>query len=61
VTGGNGLPISDGVDQPTVRTSDTFPYLAPPNPNPAAVGGAVVPSKLADQLQALQDLGLASR
>jgi hypothetical protein len=61
VTGGNGPPISDGVDQATARASESFPYLAPPNPDPAVVGGAVVPSKLAKQLQALQELGLGSR
>jgi Domain of unknown function (DUF4331) len=61
VTGGSGAAISDGVDQATERASEAFPYMAPPNPSPIAVGGAVVPSKLADQLQALQDLGLASR
>ncbi len=32
VNGGNGPPIRDGVDQATVRASNTFPYLAPPNP-----------------------------
>ena len=38
VSGGNGPRISDGVDQATMRASDTFPYLAPPNPVPAAAG-----------------------
>src|SRR5262249_1896148 len=33
-TAGNGPRISDGVDQSTVRASQSFPYLAPPNPNP---------------------------
>jgi hypothetical protein len=32
INGGNGPGISDGVDQATVRASNTFPYLAPPNP-----------------------------
>jgi len=61
VSGGNGPRISDGVDQATVRASDTFPYLAPPNPNPAAAGRFLVPSKLADQLAFLEQAGLASR
>ncbi len=34
VNGGNGPRISDGVNQATVRASSTFPYLAPPEPNP---------------------------
>jgi Domain of unknown function (DUF4331) len=61
VTGGNGPPISDGVDQATVRASDSFPYLAPPNPDPAVAGRALAPSKVADQLAFLQAAGLASR
>ncbi|MEA2242959.1 MAG: hypothetical protein QOD24_2515 [Solirubrobacteraceae bacterium] len=61
VTGGNGPPISDGVDQATVRASDSFPYVAPPNPDPAVAGRVVVPSKVADQLAAIQAAGLASR
>jgi hypothetical protein len=49
VTGGNGPRISDGVDQATVRASDSFPYLAPPNPDPAVAaerlkGGGSNPS-----------------
>jgi len=32
VNGGNGPPISDGVDGPIAWSSKTFPYLAPPNP-----------------------------
>jgi len=54
VTGGNGPGISDGVDQATVRASDRFPYLAAPNPDAVAVGRALVPSKLADQLAFLE-------
>jgi hypothetical protein len=61
VTGGNGPRISDGVDQATVRASDSFPYLAPPNPDPAVAGRVLVPSKLADQLAFLEEAGLASR
>lgn len=34
VNAGNGPRISDGVDEPTVRASHAFPYLAPPDPNP---------------------------
>lgn len=34
VNGGKGPRISDGVDQATVPASCTFPYLAPPEPNP---------------------------
>lgn len=34
VNGGNGARISDGVDEPTVPASTTFPYLASPEPNP---------------------------
>ena len=33
INGGHGPPISDGVDQATVPARDTFPYLAPPNPD----------------------------
>lgn len=45
VNGGNGPRISDGVDQPTVRASDTFPYLAPAEPNPPAPKApAIVPN-----------------
>lgn len=54
VTGGNGERISDGVDQPTVRASDTFPYLAPPNLDATVAGRVLVPSKLADQLAFLE-------
>jgi hypothetical protein len=61
VRGGNGPRISDGVDQATVRASDSFSYLAPPNPDPAATGRFLVPSKLADQLAFLEQAGLASR
>lgn len=42
--------VTDGVDEATVRASQSFPYLAPPNANqPAATSRAVFPSKLADQ------------
>jgi hypothetical protein len=34
VTAGQGPRVNDGVDQATVRASNSFPYLAPPNPNP---------------------------
>jgi hypothetical protein len=34
INAGNGPRISDGVDQATVPASRTFPYLAPPEPNP---------------------------
>ena len=34
INAGNGARISDGVDQATVPASRTFPYLAPPEPNP---------------------------
>jgi len=61
VTGGNGPPISDGVDQATVPASDTFPYLAAPNPEPVEAGRALVPSKVAEQFAFLQQAGLASR
>jgi hypothetical protein len=61
ITGGNGPRISDGVDQATVRASDSFPYLAPPNPNPAVAGRILAPSKVADQLAFLEQAGLASR
>ena len=54
VTAGNGPRISDGVDQATVRASDSFPYLAPPNPDAPAGGRVLVPSKLADQLAFLE-------
>ena len=61
ITGGNGPRISDGVDQATVRASETFPYLAPPNPDPVAAGRILAPSKVAEQLGFLQAAGLASR
>jgi uncharacterized protein DUF4331 len=61
ITGGNGPRISDGVDQATVRAWDSFPYLAPPNPDPIVAGRALAPSKVADQLAFLQAAGLASR
>ena len=61
VTGGNGPPISDGVDQATERASETFPYLAAPNPEPVEAGRALVPSKVAEQFAFLQQAGLASR
>src|SRR5882757_5634504 len=54
VTGGNGPRISDGVDQATVRASESFPHLATPNPDAAAAGRVLVPSKLADQLAFLE-------
>jgi hypothetical protein len=44
ITGGNGPRISDGVDQATVRASDSFPYLAPPNSDPVVAGRALAPS-----------------
>jgi hypothetical protein len=34
VNAGNGPAIRDGVDQATKPASRTFPYLAPPNPDP---------------------------
>ena len=34
VNAGNGPTIRDGVDQATRPASQTFPYLAPPNPDP---------------------------
>jgi hypothetical protein len=34
VNAGNGPTIHDGVDQATMPASCTFPYLAPPNPDP---------------------------
>jgi hypothetical protein len=61
ITGGNGPRISDGVDEATVRASDSFPYLAAPNPDPAAAGRILAPSKVADQLAFLEAAGLASR
>jgi hypothetical protein len=38
-----------------VRASDSFPYLASPNPEPAVAGRVLVPSKLADQLAFLEE------
>jgi hypothetical protein len=61
VRGGNGPRISDGVDHATARASDSFPYLAPPNPDPAVAGRVLVPSKVADQFAALEAVGLVSR
>jgi len=61
ITGGNGPPISDGVDEATARGSDSFPYLAPPNPHPVVAGRILAPSKVAEQLGFLQAAGLASR
>jgi hypothetical protein len=34
ITAGNGPPISDGVEQASRPAGRTFPYLAPPNPDP---------------------------
>jgi hypothetical protein len=34
VNGGDGPVVRDGVDQATRPGSHTFPYLAPPNPDP---------------------------
>ena len=61
ITGGNGERIDDHVDQATVRASQRFPYLAPPNPEPALLGRILAPSKAAEQLAFLQAAGLASR
>jgi hypothetical protein len=61
ITGGNGPRIDDGVDQATVRASDSVPYLAAPNPEPVAAGRILAPSKVADQLGFLQAAGLATR
>jgi hypothetical protein len=61
VTGGNGPRISDGVDQATVRASNSVPYLAPPNPDAYAAGRILVPSKLADQLAFLEAAFAAQR
>jgi hypothetical protein len=36
IAGTNGPRISDGVDQPTARAGEAFPYLAPPNPSTGA-------------------------
>jgi hypothetical protein len=62
VVAGNGPRISDGVDQATERSSDSFPYLPAPNLDAAASGRVLVPSKLADQLAFLeQAFGAAAR
>ncbi len=45
VNGGNGPRISDGVDQATVPASSTFPYLAPPEPNPPVPKAPQIASK----------------
>ena len=58
-TGGNGPRISDGVDQATVPASQSFPYLAPPNPNPPDVNPAMAPSKAADLLGVTKARGIA--
>jgi hypothetical protein len=34
INGGNGPRVRDGVDRATRAASRTFPYLAPPNPDP---------------------------
>jgi hypothetical protein len=34
ITGGNGPAIRDGVDQSSRPATDSFPYLAAPNPDP---------------------------
>ena len=34
INAGNGPTIRDGVDHSTRPASRSFPYLAPPNPNP---------------------------
>jgi hypothetical protein len=61
VTGGNGPRISDGVDQATLRASESFPYLASPNLDPAVAGRVLVPSKVADQLAVIEEAGLVTR
>jgi hypothetical protein len=45
VTAGNGPRISDGVDQATVRASDSFPYLAPPIPTRPSPTGSWSPPR----------------
>lgn len=55
VTAGNGPRTSDGVDQATVRASDRFPYLAPPNLDAAIAGRVLAPSKVADRLAFLKE------
>ena len=50
VTAGHGPRISDGFDQATVRASQSFPYLVPPNPNPPVADSHLLPSRVADQL-----------
>ena len=40
INAGNGPIIRDGVDQPRGPATQTFPYLAPPNPDPPAAPGA---------------------
>jgi hypothetical protein len=50
-TAGIGPAIDDGVDGATAPASRVFPYLAPPNPDPPAIGvRPLFPSKLEDQL-----------
>src|SRR2546421_5679864 len=61
VTAGNGPRISDGVDQATLRASESFPYLASPNLDPAVAGRVLVPSKVADQLAVIEEAGLVTR
>jgi hypothetical protein len=34
ITGGNGPAIRDGVDRSSRPATQTFPYLAEPNPDP---------------------------
>jgi hypothetical protein len=47
-TGGIGPRISDGVHHATVRASQAFPYLAPPNPGSPRSPGTVFPARLGD-------------
>jgi hypothetical protein len=40
-----------------VRWSDSFPYLAPPNREPAVAGRGLAVSKVADQIAFLEEAG----
>ena len=44
VNGNRGPRVSDGVDQATVRASQSFPYLAAPNPDPPDRDPGIPPS-----------------
>jgi hypothetical protein len=56
VNAGQGPRVEDGVAQATVRASRSFPYLAPPNPNPP-VRDPGIPTGAAVRVSLTRDAG----